>query len=251
MKILTKEWVQRHKQLRLTHALKEFNAKKMTYEEVKSKSKKEFYDSIAKDVELAKLCYKTDLAEKLYQAKVERDNKTLLSMPKEIYNNIKDKKSVVLGYASKEDKLLLTSYAEKVLKIVEKEAEEARKLTEVAEECLPHEFIVDEIVGELVFEEYFKGKDYFLNIGGLLICIEDYQVIEREDYNINEWEESNPLSLWTAIYSAELHYISDKCYELHLLLVDGDKYANEKYWYFTLRGSNVKHIKDSEYETEY
>ena len=54
MKILTKEWVQRCKQLRLTHALKEIDAKKMTHEEVKSKSKKKFYDGIAKDEELAK-----------------------------------------------------------------------------------------------------------------------------------------------------------------------------------------------------
>lgn len=246
MKVLTKEWVQRHKQLRLINVLKEFDAKKMTYEEVKSKSKKEFCDNIVKDEELAKLCYKTDLAEKLYQAKVERDNKTLLSMPNEIYNNIRDKKSVVLGYASIEDKLLLTSYAEKLLKFVVKEVEESRKLTEFAEDYLPNEFIVDEIVGELVHKEYCKGKDYFLNIGGLLICIEDYQVIEREDYNINEWEEDNPLSLWTAIYCAELQYVSDKCYELHLLLVDGDKYANEKYWYFTIRGSNFRYVKEYE-----
>ena len=246
MKILTKEWVQRHKQLKLIHALKEFDVKKMTYENVKSKSKKEFYDNIAKDEELAKLCYKTDLAEKLYQEKVKRDNKTLLSMPKEIFNNIKDEQSVVLGYVGKEDKLLLTSYADKLLKVVEREVEESRKLTEFAEDCLPNEFIVDEIVGELVYEEYCKEKDYFLNIGGLLICIEDYKIIEREDYNIKEWEEDNPLSLWTAIYCAELHYLSEKCYELHLLLVDGDKYANEKYWYFTIKGSNVKHVIDCE-----
>ena len=70
------------------HALKEIDAKKIKYEEVKNKSKKKFYDGIAKDEELAKLCYKTDLAEKLYQAKIEGDNKTLLSMPKEIYNNL-------------------------------------------------------------------------------------------------------------------------------------------------------------------
>ena len=177
MKLLTKEWVKKHKQLRLTHALKGFDAKKIKYEEVKIKSKKKFYDSITKDVELAKLCCKTDLAEKLYQAKIEGDNKTLLSMPKEIYNNIKDKKSVVLGYASKEDKELLISYAKKILKEVEEQAEKARRLAENAEDNLPQEFSVDEIVGELVYEEYSKGKDYFLNIGGKLICIENYEVI--------------------------------------------------------------------------
>ena len=244
MKILTKKWAERHEQVRLSHRLKEFDANEITYEDIKGKSRKDFYDEIAKDVELAKLCRKTNIADKLYQAKIERDRKVLLSLPKDVYEKIKDVKSVVLGYANKEDKELLTTFTKKILKVVEEEAKEANSLTEIAEDCLPEEFILDEVVGELVYEEYSSGKDYFIKIGGFEVCVEDYQIIEREDFKINEWEENNPLSLWTTLVAGELHYISNECYELHLLLIDGEEYANETYWYFTLRGTNVKFVRD-------
>lgn len=240
MKILTKKWAKKHEQLRVAHWLKEYDAQKETYEDIKNKSREDFYDDVAKDKELAKACLKTNIAEKLYEAKIEKDRKALLSLPKEVYGKIKDIKTVVLGYACKEDKELLMSYADKMLVEVEKEAEKANKLTEIAEDYLPEEVVLDDFVGELVYEEYSNGKDYFINIGGYEICVEDFEIIEREDFKINEWEEDNPLTLWTASHAAELHYISDKCFELHLLLVDGDKYGNETFWNFTLRGTNIK-----------
>ena len=244
MKILTKKWAEKHEQVRVAHWLKEFDAQKITYEDIKLKSREGFLDDIAKDIELAKVCLKTNIADKLYEAKVNRDRMALLSLPKEIYSKIKDIKTVILGYACKEDKELLMSYANEILNYVEKEANEANRLTEIAEDYLSEEFFLDDVVGELVYEEYSNGKDYFINIGGLDICVEDYEIIEREDFKINEWQEDNPLTLWTALHAAELHYVSDNCFELHLLLVDGDKYANEKYWYFTLKGTNVKVAKD-------
>lgn len=45
--------------------------------------------------------------------------------------------------------------------------------------------------------------------------------------------------------AAELHYVSNKCYDLHLLLVDRE-YLNDKYFYFTLRGTNVTIINNYE-----
>ena len=56
----------------------------------------------------------------------------------------------------------------------------------------------------------------------------------------------DPLTCWTANHAVELYYISEKCFELHLLLVDGDEYENETYWYFTLRGTNIKFTEDIE-----
>ncbi len=38
MKILTKKWVEMHEQVRILHRLKEFNAQKMTYKDIKRKS---------------------------------------------------------------------------------------------------------------------------------------------------------------------------------------------------------------------
>ena len=240
MKVLTKGWAEKHEQLRVINWLKEYDSQKDTYEDIKKKSRDDHYHKIASDMELAKAVLKENIAEKLYKVQIEKDRKALLSLPKEIYSAIKDTKTLILGYACKEDKALLMSYANKLLIEVEKEADKANKLTEIAEDYLPEEFILDDVVGELVYEEYSNGKDYFINIGGYEVCIEDFEIIEREDFKINEWEDDNPLTSWTALHAAELHYISDKCYELHLLLVDGDKYENEKYWYFTLKGTNIK-----------
>ena len=242
MKILTKKWVEKQEQVKFIDSLKEFNQQKHTYKDIESKSKSNFNQDIAKDDELLKVCLNTNIADKLYQAKIKKDKNTILSLPKNVYNKISDIKLVILGYANKEDKELLTSYANKTLFALEKDAERANKSTEIAEDYLPEEFILDEIVGELVNKEYSSGKDYFINIGGLEICISDYQIIEREKFKINKWDNDNPLTLWTTLVASELHYIADNSFELHLLFLNGDKYANENYWYFTLKGSNVKYV---------
>ena len=243
MKILTKKWAEKREQVRMVHSLKEFDVQTTSYESIIGASRAEFCNSLSQDYELAKICLRTDVVDKLYESRLERDRKLILSLPKDVYNKITDIKSVILGYANDEDKKLLTAYADQALRVVEKEAEEANRLTEIAEDYLPEEFIVDEAVGELVYDEYSCGKDYFINVGCLRICVEDYQILEREEFKVNKWEEDNPLSLWTALDAAELHYLSNGCYELHLMLVDGDKYANKKYWYFTLKGTNVKYQK--------
>lgn len=239
MKVLTKKWAEKYEQLRFINLLKEYDSKNTSYEEIETKSKLDYCFEISKDEELAKITQDLNILNNLYQSQIERDRKTLLSMPKEIYDKIKEEKTLILRYAIKKDKELLTSYAKKLLFEVEQQAEKANRITKIAEEYLDNEFIVDNFVGELVYSEYAIGKDYFINVGDFKICIENFEIIERDDYKINEWEEDNPLTLWTALHSAELHYISKNHYELHLLLVDGDKYANVKYWYFTLKGTNV------------
>ena len=243
MKILTKKWAQMHEVVRVVHFLKEFDEQKITYKEVNSMSKSDFCDDIAKNIELAKVCLKTNIVKKLYKAKIERDRKILLSLPKEVYNKIKDIKSVVLGYANSADKKLLTSFANQILNVIEKKADEANILTKKAEDYLLEEFILDEVVGELVYEEYTNGKNYYISIGSRDICIKDFKIIERENFKINKWDTNNPLTLCTALDAAELHYISDKCFELHLLLVNGDKYKNEKYWYFTIQGTDIAFVE--------
>ena len=66
---------------------------------------------------------------------------------------------------------------------LEKEAKNANRLTEFAEDCLPEEFILDDVVGELVYKEYSNGINYFINIGVLEICIEDYKIIAENAKN--------------------------------------------------------------------
>ena len=63
MKILTKKWMEKQEQVRIIHCLKEFDAQKTNYEDIKSKSKNDFYNDIAKDVELAKVCFIIDVIE--------------------------------------------------------------------------------------------------------------------------------------------------------------------------------------------
>ncbi|MBR2323065.1 MAG: hypothetical protein IKA54_05690 [Clostridia bacterium] len=244
MKILTKNWAEKYEQVRLIRRLKQFDANKLSYEEINNKSIDDFYNEISSDEELKRACLDKNVFDKLYQAKVEQNRKLLFSLPNDIFNAINDIKSVILGYANKQDKKFLTFYAEKILTGLEKEAEQVKQLNESVEDCLHEEFILDEVVGELVYEEYSSEKNYYINIGGLVVCIENYQILEREDFKINKWDTDNPLSLWTALYAGELHYGKDDNFELHLLLVDGDKYANKKYWYFTLRGSNVKFVNN-------
>ncbi len=126
--------------------------------------------------------------------------------------------------------------ANKLLKEVECKAQKANRITENAENYLSNNFILDDVVCETVQREYSKNRDYFINVGEYNICIENYQILERENFKINE----------TYVYSAELIYVSDNCYQLHLLLADVNKYANEKYYYFTLMGTNIKFVGDNQ-----
>ena len=239
MKILTKNWVEKHEQLRFIYSLKVIGAKETCYKDVITKSRNYFYKELSTDEDLVKIERKDFVFNELYNSKIHRNKKAIYSLRDDVFCKIKDKKILALGYASKEDKEILLSYAKGLTVEIEMKAKEANNVSEIAEDNLPKKFTLDDVVGELVYREYEKDKDYFIVIGDYLLCIKNYEIIERENFKINEWEENNPLTLWTALYGAELHYVSDNYYELHLLLVDGDKYANVKYWYFTLKGTDV------------
>lgn len=240
MKYLTKKWVSQYEQVRFIHCLTEFDDKIKSHADIQQRSKDEFFKKMSKDKELFSAVIKANLAENFYQAQIKRNEKVLSSLPKEIFDKIHTA-TIVLGYASKEDKKVLMDYANNLLKELEKTADKANKTTEIAQDYLPEKFILDDVVGELVLEEYSNGKDYFIKIGGREVLIENYEIIEREDFKINKWEDDNPLTLWTSLYSAELHF-RDSCYELHLLLIDGDIYGNKKFWYFTLKGTNLLYV---------
>ncbi len=240
MKILTKKWAEKHELVRGIQWLKEYDEQKESYEDIKKKSFDAFYHNILTDTELSKAVLKENLLEKLYNAKVEQDKKVFSALPQEVFSKIKNVETLYLGFASKEDKAVLTTYSIELLKELEKKANMANSETETAQKELGDNFTLDDIVGELVYEEFSTKNDYHLIVGGQKISIENYQIVEREEFKINEWKEDNPLTLWTSLYAAELHHISKNRFELHLLLVDGDKYENKTFWYFTLSGTNIK-----------
>ena len=161
MKILTKKWREQYEQTRVINWLKVVDTQKISYEEIQKKSIDAFNNKLLEDRELAKLAFNTDLADRLYKAQIERDRKTLLALPKEIYSKIKDIKLLVLGFACKEDKEMLMAYADELYKKLEKDAEKANRLTEEAIDCLPQDLDMDIVLGELAYEEYTEGKNYF------------------------------------------------------------------------------------------
>ena len=122
--------------------------------------------------------------------------------------------------------------ANKLIREIECNAQKANKLNEIAENYLSNNFILDDVVYEFVQREYSQGRDYFINVGAFNIFIENYQILERENFKIKD----------TYIYFAELHHICNNCFELHLLLSNEDEYTNKKYWYFTLMGTNIKFV---------
>lgn len=239
MKILTKEWREQYETVRLINWLKEVDVKKTGYEEIQKMSRDNFYDKLYENRGLAKLAFNSDLADRLYKAQVQRDRKVLLALPKEVYSKIKDIKLLFLGFSCKEDKEMLMTYANELNKKLEKDAEKANKLTEKAIDCLPQEFDFDFALGELVYKEYAEGKNYYINAGGCLFCIENYEIIERDDFKVNELEEDNPLSLWTSLDAIEVFCINKSCFELHMLFADGDELKKPTFWNLTLRGTNI------------
>lgn len=244
MKILTKEWREQYEQVRVINWLKEVDTQKKTYEEILKDSREIFYKEIHGDLELAELAFKDNLAEKLYNAHIDRDRKTLLSLPTEVYSKIKDIKTVILGFACKEDKEMLMEYASSLRKELEKRADEAGAITEEAIDCLPEEIDLDSVMGELVYEVEPKGKDYFINVDGYIICVENYEIIEQEEFELKIMDFDDPVSEFTSLDAAELHFVNDNCFELHLLFAIADKFENMTYKYLTLRGTNVKFVNE-------
>ena len=129
MKLLTKKWAEEYEQLRVIHWLKDFDAQQEDYEQIKKRSRDDYFHSIAADIVLAKAVLNNNLAEDFYQAKVNRDRKVLLSLPREVYSKIKDIKTLVLGYACQEDKALLMSYASELRIKLEKLSNTANEIT--------------------------------------------------------------------------------------------------------------------------
>lgn len=240
MKILTKNWEKRYEQLLFIRHLHQVDSTSIRYKDIKSKSEYEFYRNMLIDKELTIKALNSKLAYKLYKAHINRNKKNIHFLPKKIRKKIQDSKLLALGYATKNDFAMLTDYTTKLLNHLEVLSNRANFITEKAQHKLKDSFAIDDLIGALVFEEFSKGKDYFINADGHIICIENYKIIEREKFEINKWQGDNPLSLWTSIGSAELHYTKDNRFEIHFLMINGDKYENVKYWYFTLSGNNIK-----------
>lgn len=242
MKILTKNREKRYEQVVFIHRLHQVDTTTTRYKDVKSKSKYDFFCNLLVDKELAIKAFNSKLANTLYKAHINRNKKIISSLPTKIHKNIQNSKLLTLGYATRDDFKGLSNYAFKLLNNLEVLSSRANSVTEKAQGKLRDGCAIDDLIGALVFEEFSKDKDYYIKADGHTICIENYKIIEREKFRINKWQEDNPLSLWTSIESAELHYTKDKRFELHLLMINGDKYENMKYWYFTLSGTNIKII---------
>lgn len=229
MKILTKQWAQDFEKLKFISRLKDANG---DFESIKAESKKLFFDYIREDEELAETAFNSNLADELYSAFLDRNRGVLASLPCELTYQLKNEKVIVLGFVEKEDKALLDSYAKGLCNQVE-------ELSEKSQQYLPDEFNC--LVGELVLEEYINGKDYFINIDDNVICVENFEIIEREDFEIYKLDMQNPVSPWTYLEAIELYEIEDGV-ELHLMFVNGDRLENKIRWYLTLKGTRVKYI---------
>ena len=79
-------------------------------------------------------------------------------------NWVEKYEQVKLAHLLKEVDRQKTFNAKELLATLEKEAEEANRLTKIAEDCLLNEFTLDDVIGELVKKEYSNGKDYFINV---------------------------------------------------------------------------------------
>ena len=227
MKILTKQWAQDFEKLKFISRLKDANG---DFESIKAESKKLFFDYIREDEELAEMAFSSNLAEELYDAFLDRNRGVLAFLPYGITSKFRNEDILVLGFADKEDKALLDSYAKELCKMVE-------GLSEKSQQYLPDEFNC--LIGELVFEEHIDGKNYFINIDDNVICIENFEIIEREDFEIYKLDMQNPVSPWTYLEAIELYEIKEGI-ELHLMFVNGDRLENKTRWYFTLKGTGIK-----------
>ena len=112
MKYITKNYAKKHEQVQFIYSLLDLKAERG---KIKRKS------------------YETD--EKI-NCKILRD------LPKEIYNNLKDKESILSGYVCKEDNELLSTYAFYLLKDLEKERQRQTKLLKWQKKrCLSNLFL--------------------------------------------------------------------------------------------------------------
>lgn len=242
MKILTKKWIEKYELLRVIYRLKEYNPQKMNYLDVKNDSINNFKNKIREDQELCEIALNSSLFEELYQAQLERDRKALLTLQREVYCKLKDVNTIILGFACKEDKVLLDLYAKALNEEIIEEVNKAKKVSCNAQEHLINEFDFDKLIGELVYEEYVEGENYYINIDGHIVCIENFVILEREDYKINEWESDNPVSLWTSLDAIELYHTNNNKFELHMMFTNGDRLENKTHWYMTVKGSNIKYV---------
>ena len=238
MKYLTKNWAYQSKLVEFIFNLKENDS--CDYKTVKQNSIVDFKKSIAWDKQLLKIAKKTDLIDKLYQAKVNKNKDLIKLLPRDLTEKLNSSKILCLGYCNIEDKNLLTQYAQNLLKSVEKASKMARESNELSISRLNLEIDLDEIIGELALKEYSLGNNYYIEISDNVLCVENFIIECRENFVVNAWEENNPLSLWTCLYAIELRCTLNNLFELDFLFVDGDKYDNIKFWEMTISGSNVK-----------
>ena len=238
MKILTKDWAKKYEIARFIGTLKNTEQVK-DLQELKNLCRGEFYKFLSQDSDMKKLIKNDELFIKLFNAKLDRNIKTINCLPKDLFDKLENVEYLFLGFATEKDKKYLTEYQGDLILELENLSKKARKITEKSGEYLSNPFDLDEIVGELIYNEYPNGKNYYIEIGGRVLCVKDYKILERDNFNINSWQEDNPLTCWSCVKAVELHFENLKGFELHLLVLNGDEYENTENLYFTLLGKDV------------
>lgn len=241
MKYLTKNWSNKYNQVKLIYRLKETeNFSRESYEKIRKKAKMNFIDRVKSDPVYENVPFDRKNGEKMFEAYINNRKNALLTLPKEIIGGLKHKNFILYGYCSKQDKEILSQYAENTLKAIEATVKKANRQTEIAQDYLPEEIELNNYCENIVYGIETTDKNYYIDFGNSGICVENYKVLQDDGTEIHKWDENDPISPWTILHAVELHYISENRYELHLMFTHADEYENLTNRYLTLQGTNVK-----------
>ena len=241
MKILTKDWADMYARARFISSLQEIQ-QETKCNELKVLCKENFLTLLKQDGDMKKYLSNKALVEKLFCEKLKRNLNTIKTFSVSVLGELEKPEFLEYGFACKKDKVVLDNYQKLLIKQIESDCERARINNERACKYLSKPFEIEEVVGELVYDEYSKGKNYYLEIGGRVLCVKNYKILQRDEFKINYFDEDDALTKWTCVKAVELYFDKENGFTIHLLILNGDEYENTEDVYFTLSGTDISLI---------
>ena len=238
MKILTKDWAKKYQMIRFLGSLKKIEQDK-DVRELKNLCKRKMFKDLSQDQDVKTLIKNTELFDSLFNAKLGRNAKVISCFSSDLLNGLERSDFLSYGFTTKKDSIRLQDYQNYLLEELENASQKSRDITEKSCKYLSSPFDFEEIVGELIYDAYARGIDYFIEVGGRILRVKNYKILERDAFKVNVWQDNNPLTCWTCVEAVELYFNKSKGFEIHLLILNGDEYDNTESYYLTLTATDV------------
>ena len=188
--------------------------------------------------------YNEEFTRKVFDATIRSRIELISHLPESILCEVADIRVFALGCVSRKVKILLQTYCKNLRRECDKILKRAQIETNLAEDKLPKLIMANEYEELLLRKINQRDGNVFIVFDAGTLKITGGEIVEREQKQIYHYNQQDPYPRWSMVTKAEISY-ENSSFILHLLIDNKNKKGESKYWYLTVKGTNILECKDS------